>query len=102
MRHSIACPFSLMSDCLNGSPRLPAATDHLLHDIDAGDELRHRVLDLHARVDLEHVEVLLVVHQELDRRGPRVPSVPDEAGRLLADLLACGGPGPALGSSMTF
>ncbi len=49
-----------------------------LHDVDAGDHLGHRVLHLHAGVDLEHVEVLLPVHQELDGRRTRVLRLADE------------------------
>ena len=39
----------------------------LLHEIEPGHQLGHRVLDLQARVHLEEVEVALAVHQELDR-----------------------------------
>jgi hypothetical protein len=46
--------------------------DHLLHDVDAGDRLGDRVLDLDPRVHLEEVEVPLRVHEELDRAGAAV------------------------------
>ncbi len=42
----------------------------LLHDVDTGDELGDRVLDLQARVRLHEVEPGLVVHEELE--GSRV------------------------------
>ena len=65
--------------------------DLLLDDVDAGDELGHRVLDLDAGVDLEEVEVALVVEQELERAGVgvlhRARGVDDRAAELAAHLL---------------
>ena len=60
-----------MSSCLKGK-RL-AGRDPQLHldDVDAGDELGDRVLDLHARVHLDEVEVAVLV-QELERAGAAV------------------------------
>ena len=46
--------------------------DHRLHDVDAGDRLGDRVLDLHARVHLEEVEVIVAVDQELAGAGAHV------------------------------
>ncbi len=47
--------------------------DLRLDDVDAGDLLRHRVLDLDARIDLDEVEGAGVgVHQELDRAGAAI------------------------------
>ena len=46
----------------------PAAT-RMDDDVDAGDEFGDGVLDLDAGVDLEHVEVLPLVHEELDGGG---------------------------------
>ena len=43
--------------------------DLFLHDVDAGHELGHRVLDLETRVRLHEVEPRLVVHEELERAG---------------------------------
>ena len=44
--------------------------DLRLDDVEAGDDLGHRVLDLDARVDLDEVEGAGVgIHQELDRAG---------------------------------
>ncbi len=49
------------------------------HDVDAGDQLGHRVLDLDARVDLDEVAAVVVgVHQELDRAGMRVVHRPHQ------------------------
>src|SRR5207253_3103704 len=39
----------------------------LLHEIDAPDHLRHRMLDLQACVHLEKIELLVRTHQALDR-----------------------------------
>ena len=46
--------------------------DHLLHEVDAGDQFRHRMLDLQARVHLEEVEVAVAVDDELDRAGASI------------------------------
>jgi hypothetical protein len=46
--------------------------DHLLHQIDAGDEFGHRVLDLEAGVHLEEVEVAVPIDDELDGAGRMV------------------------------
>ena len=43
--------------------------DLLLDDVDPGDELGDRMLDLEARVCLEEVEVPARIHQELERAG---------------------------------
>ena len=44
--------------------------DLRLDDVDAGDLLGHRVLDLDARIDLDEVEFAGVgIHQELDGAG---------------------------------
>src|SRR5258708_21940964 len=45
--------------------------DLLLHDVDAGDELGHRVLDLDARVHLDEVELVVLV-EELEGPGAAV------------------------------
>ena len=57
MRASIAQPSSRTS-CL-AQPQLLAGgdADHLLDQIEAGDELGHRMLDLQPRVHLEEIEV---------------------------------------------
>ena len=69
MRHSIAQP--LMLDVFLRVAQLPAAgdADLLLDDVDAGDHLGDRMLHLQAGVHLQEVEVLVLIHQELDRAG---------------------------------
>lgn len=57
------------------------------NDVHACDHLGDRVLDLDSGVDLEHVEVLVVVHQELDGRGSGVVGGLDEFRGGVADLL---------------
>ena len=53
-----------------------------LHDVDAGDFLGHRMLDLHAGVHLDEVELACVhIHQEFDGAGAFVID-------LFGDLLA--------------
>ena len=42
-------------------------TDLEGYEVQAGDHLRHRVLDLDARVHLEKVQVLVFIHQKLER-----------------------------------
>jgi hypothetical protein len=46
MRHSMAWPFSSMSRWRMAELLAGGDADLLLHDVDAGDELGHRVLDL--------------------------------------------------------
>eukprot|EP00754_Rhynchopus_humris_P039735 Rhum_TRINITY_DN22840_c0_g1::Rhum_TRINITY_DN22840_c0_g1_i1::g.176253::m.176253 len=43
--------------------------EHLVHQVQARDLLRHRVLDLQTRVHLEEVEVLVLVDKHLNRAG---------------------------------
>ena len=50
MRHSTAWPRIWMLRCAKGSFSLTGHADLHLHDVDAGDQLGHRVLHLHARV----------------------------------------------------
>jgi hypothetical protein len=45
--------------------------DLLLDDVDAGDHLGHRMLDLDARVHLDEVELAVLV-QELERAGAAI------------------------------
>ena len=58
--------------------------DLLLHDVDAGDQLGHRMLDLHARVHLDEEELVVLV-QELERAGAAVADLPAGVGAALAD-----------------
>ena len=65
--------------------------DLRLDDIDAGDLLGDRVLDLNPRVDLDEVEAALIhVHQELDRAGAEISDVTGETQRRLAQLASLG------------
>ncbi len=58
-----------------------------LDDVDAGDHLGHRVLDLDARIDLDEVELAGVrVLQELDRARVEVADRAADAQRQLAQL----------------
>ena len=41
--------------------------DHLLDEVDAGDHLGHRMLDLQARVHFEKIEALVLARDELHR-----------------------------------
>ena len=63
--------------------------DLLLDQVDAGDHLGHRVLDLDARVHLHEVEAPVAVEQELDRAGVLVAArARAERDRGVAHLLA--------------
>ncbi len=46
--------------------------DLLTHEINPGDQLRHRMLDLDAGVHLDEVVVTVAVDEELDGAGARV------------------------------
>src|SRR5690349_196132 len=58
--------------------------DLLVHEIDAGDGLRHRVLDLKTRVHLDEVELAVLV-EELDRAGTGIAEIGHGLGTDLAD-----------------
>ena len=58
------------------------------HDVDARDELGHRVLDLDARVHLEEVPAAVRCEQELRRAGTDVADRVGEAERGCAELAA--------------
>ena len=66
----MAWPLNVISPCRNRQPLARGDANLLLDDVDAGHELRDRVLDLQARVRFHEVELGLVVHQELE--GSRV------------------------------
>src|SRR5450631_2473452 len=67
------------------------AADHLLDQIDAGDELGHRMLDLQSRVHLEEIEALVLTGDKFDGTGAVVADGLGERDRLLAHFLAGGG-----------
>ena len=58
--------------------------DLRLHDVDAGDHLGHRMLDLHPRVHLDEVELVLL-EQELERAGAAIADLAAGLGAALAD-----------------
>src|SRR5512143_1808606 len=61
--------------------------DLRLNDVDAGDELGHRVLDLHPGVHLDEVELAVFV-QELEGAGAAVADLAAGFGAAFADLVA--------------
>ena len=62
--------------------------DHQLDEVEPGDELGHRVLDLQPRVHLQEVERPVLADDELDRPGGLVLDRAGELHRLLAHRLA--------------
>ena len=62
--------------------------DLRLHEIDAGDLLGHRVLDLDARVGLDEVVAALAIDEELDRARVPVADRLRELHRVAAEPLA--------------
>ena len=84
MRHSIAWPRCTMS-LWRKRELLPGGdADLLLHDVDAGDHLGDRVLDLHARVHLDEVELVVLV-EELERARAAIADLAAGVGAALAD-----------------
>ena len=89
MRHSMAWPRSATGPGSDLRQRLALRdADLALHDIDAGDELGHRMLHLHARVHFDEVELARLVHQELDRAGVGVAGARTCAFRSTAEISA--------------
>ena len=66
MRISIACPL-LEARPVDGERLAGRDPDLLAHDVDPGDELRHRMLDLETAVDLDEVERAVRTDEELER-----------------------------------
>jgi hypothetical protein len=62
--------------------------DHLLDQIDAGDQFRHRMLDLQPRVHLEEEEAAVLPGDELDRARAVVADRLRQRDRLFAHLLS--------------
>ncbi len=73
---------------LDGERLAGGDADHLLDEIDAGDELGHGMLDLQARVHLEEVEALVLPGDELDGAGGVVADRLGERDRLHPHPLA--------------
>src|SRR3546814_2087888 len=88
MRHSMAWPENEMSLCARSSGS-PAATRICSHQIDAGDRLRDRMLDLQAGVHLDEIELAVLV-EELDGAGAAVAELAHGLGDTRADGLALG------------
>ena len=89
MRHSIAWPLISTSRWRKRELLARGDADLLLHDVDAGDHLGHRVLDLHARVHLDEVELVVLV-QELERARAAVVDLAAGLGAALADARCAG------------
>jgi hypothetical protein len=86
MRHSIAWPRISMSRCVNGSFS-PAATRICICTMSMPvTSLGHRVLDLHAGVHLDEVELAVLV-QELEGAGAAVADLAAGRGAAVADAL---------------
>jgi hypothetical protein len=78
----------MTSDCLMASF---SPADHLLDQVDAGDEFGDRVLDLQAGVHLQEIKTLVLAGDELDRAGGIVADRLGECDRLGAHFGArCG------------
>src|SRR5262245_21320247 len=62
--------------------------DHLLDQIDAGDKLGDRMLDLQARIHLQEIKAFVLPGDKLDRTGAVVTDGLGKRDRLLPHLLA--------------
>ena len=85
MRHSIACPRTCDVVLRPRQPLAGGDAQLRLDEVDAGDQLGHRVLDLDARVHLDEVELVVLV-QELERAGAAVADLGARGGDALAHL----------------
>ena len=61
--------------------------DHQLHEVEAGHQLGHRMLDLQPRVHLQEVEIAVAVDDELHRAGGAVADRPGQRHGLRAHRL---------------
>ncbi len=59
-----------------------------LYEIDTGDHLRHRMLDLDARVHFDEVQLAVFIHQKLDGAGVHIADVFQALFQRRADLFA--------------
>ena len=88
IRHSIAWPRKLHGPRVGEVDLLSRGRADLeLHEVEPRHHLGHGVLDLHARVHLEEVDVLRLVHQKLERAERRVARLADRLADDLAHLL---------------
>ena len=69
MRTSIGRALELHVLLLEGELLAGRDLQHLLDEIEPGDELGHRMLHLEPRVHLEEIEIAVLVDDELDRAG---------------------------------
>src|SRR5690349_5135671 len=60
----------------------------LEHQVDVGDHLRYRMLDLDARVDLDEIELSVLI-EELDGADAKIAKLSHRLGGSLADPRAC-------------
>jgi hypothetical protein len=91
-------------DVALAEPQLLAGgdADLLLHDVDAGDQLGDRVLDLHPRVHLDEVELAVLV-EELEGAGAAVADLRQASAQRSPTLRDVAAAMPGAGaSSMTF
>ena len=65
--------------------------DHLFHQIDAGDQLGHRMFDLQAGVHFQEVEIARPVDDEFDGAGAGIAHRFRQSAGLVAHRLARGG-----------
>ena len=78
-----------MSSCLKESGAPDGDADLLEHEIDAGDRLGDRMLDLQTSVHLDEIELAVLV-QELDRAGAAVLDLAHGRRDRLADSSGAG------------
>ncbi len=101
MRHSMAWPWNL-TFLRQREIGAGADADLLENEVDIGDHLGHRMLDLDARIHLDEVELAFLV-QELDRADAEILDLAHRLGDRFADLLALRGVEGGEGlSSQTF
>ena len=91
IRNSIAWPRNSTSDWLEPERLAGGDPDLERDEVDAGQHLGHRVLDLDPAVDLDEVEVALAVDEELERPDVLVAGLDDRPDRPAAEV----GAGPA-------
>ena len=76
-----------MSSCVSDSGAPAAIRICSMHEVDAGDHLGDRVLDLEPRVHLDEVELAVLV-EELDRADAAIAELAHRLGHDLADARA--------------
>ena len=87
MRHSMAWPWNFTSLCVSIEIVAGGDADLLEDQIDVGDHLGHRMLDLNAGVHLDEIELAVLV-QELDGADAEIFDLAHGVGDDLADLVA--------------